>query len=169
MDIVNKILEWPIIVQGALGSALFWLVLVLGQRLVGVFSKSATKFSSDWKMEGLTREYIARRMFWDRKLDVLGFTLCIYHALRFGFRGLVFITLGFISSEFIPVFGVIGYLGGLFFFLRAAWWVASFADKLTKIQHWERVAELETTMFGEVKPETQSRIENARSEEAKKA
>src|SRR6267378_8555562 len=104
MDIVKKILEWPIIVQGALGSAVFWLVLVLGQKIVGVFSKRAIKFSSDWKTKSLTREYIARRLFWDDELAVLGFSMCIYHALQFGFRGLVFITLGFISSEFIPVF-----------------------------------------------------------------
>jgi hypothetical protein len=34
MEIVNKILEWPVIVQGALGSLLFWLVLTLGQRII---------------------------------------------------------------------------------------------------------------------------------------
>jgi hypothetical protein len=144
------------------------LILVLGQRLVGIFSRRATKLSTDWKKKSLTREYIARRLFWDNDLAVKGFTLCIYQGLRFGFRGLVFLTLGLISSEFIPVFGVIGYLGGIYFFLRAAWWVASFEDTLTEIEHWERVAELEKKMYGHVKSDTKERLQKARSEQPNK-
>jgi hypothetical protein len=32
-QIFEEILKWPIIVQGALGSALFWLLLTLGEKL----------------------------------------------------------------------------------------------------------------------------------------
>jgi hypothetical protein len=137
MNIVKTILQWPVIVQGALGSALFWLILVLGQTAIGLISRRATKFSTDWRKKSLTREYIARRLFWDddRDVNILGFNLCIYHGLQFGFRGLVFVTLGFISGQVIPVFGIVGYLGALYFFLRAAWWVASFEDPLTETEH----------------------------------
>ena len=32
MEIIKTITDWPVIVQGALGSALFWLVFEIGQR-----------------------------------------------------------------------------------------------------------------------------------------
>ncbi|GAW97997.1 hypothetical protein MTCD1_03655 [Colwellia marinimaniae] len=36
-DIVNAVLEWPLIIQGALGSGLFWLLLLLGQKITYLY------------------------------------------------------------------------------------------------------------------------------------
>ena len=38
MEIINAITEWPVIIQGALGSALFWLIIETGQRTTRKFS-----------------------------------------------------------------------------------------------------------------------------------
>jgi hypothetical protein len=39
-ELIDTILKWPIIVQGALGSGLFWLVLFMGQKSVNKISDS---------------------------------------------------------------------------------------------------------------------------------
>lgn len=168
MDIVKKILEWPAIVQGALGAALFWLVLLIGQKLVDIFTKGATAFSSKWKTHSLSREYVARRYFVELEDGAYGFSLCIYQCLQYVIRGIILLLLGYISSSFIPIFGWVGFVGGLYFLLRGAWWVTSFEDKLTRLQHWERVAELEVKMASRVSDHTKARIAEAKAEQTKK-
>jgi hypothetical protein len=37
-ELIDAIKAWPIIIQGALGSALFWLVLVVGQKITNALS-----------------------------------------------------------------------------------------------------------------------------------
>jgi hypothetical protein len=43
MEVVNEILKWPIIIQGALGSLLFWIIFVLGQKLFNLLDSKLRK------------------------------------------------------------------------------------------------------------------------------
>nr|WP_298115038.1 hypothetical protein [uncultured Pseudomonas sp.] len=114
MDVLNEILEWPVIVQGALGSFLFWALFKLGDFLARYSTKRLSRekkvahyFSLLWHSEDIdsTGEY--------------AYQVCIYGALHYLIKALVFITLAFIASTFNEVFFIIGLTIAAYFLFRS--------------------------------------------------
>ena len=159
MEIINKILEWPVIVQGILGSAFFWLIIHLGQKITTFFTNRAKKFRDRIQEHNICHEYIRRKWLLMPDYAPAGFGYCIYYSIHFIVRGLILIILAQLFLRYIYVFSIVGYLGALFYFFRAAVWVTNLEDSLTPVEHWERVAELEKELFGEVRKETLKKIE----------
>jgi hypothetical protein len=50
-QVVEIILAWPAIVQGALGSGLFWLILLLGQKSSSVSTSKYLRFSNKQRLD----------------------------------------------------------------------------------------------------------------------
>jgi hypothetical protein len=120
-ELVEAIKAWPVIVQGALGSALFWLILLVGQKL-------ATRLAS-WQS---TRSKRARRNWLvnERAKCLAGLapsaetfatyaTILLYRASRPLCRSLLWLVLGLaFEALFFPA-GLVGYIGALYYLFKA--------------------------------------------------
>jgi hypothetical protein len=116
MAILEMVQDWPVIVQGALGSALFALVLFLGQ--------STTRFlTTRLRAEKETAEFFAL-VAWSNKRpyaerSTRGFFTCIYAALHFFLKAMIVLVLAWIVSPLNYVIAVVGYLISLYYLFRA--------------------------------------------------
>lgn len=54
VELSKIFLEWPAIVQGGLGSGLFWLILIIGRKSIGCFVNIYSQFSSKVQIHKLT-------------------------------------------------------------------------------------------------------------------
>jgi hypothetical protein len=113
MDIVKTVTDWPVIVQGALGSALFWAILEIGQRIA---RRIAARLGSDretanwFALAGheASGEPGAKARFF-----------CIYGAMHYFLKGLIVFVLSWAVSPLLDVFASVGYLIAAYFFFRA--------------------------------------------------
>ena len=115
--LVAAVTDLPVIVQGALGSALFALLLFMGQRLttwlIVKYSQSSRARKRVFLIEeslkyNLTNadDYATRGAFVSR---------LSYRALRSLFRSLIWLTLGLIFGIVDKIFSIVGYLGCLYY------------------------------------------------------
>ncbi len=113
MDIIKNITDWPVIVQGALGSALFWVILEIGQRLVRLIT---SRFS---------RDQLAANSFALAAHEAKGnFAqearfICIYGALHYFSKAAIVTVLSIALNEVFGIFATVGYLIAVFFLFRA--------------------------------------------------
>ena len=125
MDIINEILEWPIIIQGALGSFLFWLFFVLGQKITNISKK---KFKEDKELGSFWGKS-ARDDFYDGNypFSTYSFFICIYGAMHYFLKFALIIFISFLIESFIPVFSYVGYIIATYFIFRALSYVTHFS------------------------------------------
>jgi hypothetical protein len=113
MDIIKTITDWPVIVQGALGSALFWAVLEGGQRLA---KKAAARVTHDQKGANNialgAHEGTGSFQEWCR-------FICMYAALHYLLKAAIVATLSMAIGTVIDVFSSVGYLIATYFLFRA--------------------------------------------------
>lgn len=113
MDLIKTITDWPVIVQGALGSALFWAFLEVGQRSV---RRIAARLGEDKR----TANWFALAA-----LEATGevrseaqFT-CLYAALHYLLKALLITVMSLAIGGLIDVFASVGYLIAVYFLFRA--------------------------------------------------
>lgn len=147
-EIVQEILKWPIIVQGALGSGLFWLILFLGQKAALLVSNRLSKYSVKKRISSLRIEAVKYRItLTDQPHRASFFGLLLYRAVGRVSIGLVWLTLGLTFESIVPTFGLIGFIGALYHFFNA--WqlfkpIDTDVDKEEKIRELDkRIKELE--------------------------
>lgn len=120
-DLWNSIRDWPAIVQGALGSALFWLFLSLMQRIFDwsskMYGKHSTAARSSWLISHLTKceafdgsggSYAAFNV-----------STLVYRSLRPFYRAIMWLCIGLILQLTLEINGVIGFIGCLFYLFKA--------------------------------------------------
>ncbi|MFW1535905.1 hypothetical protein ACEV8P_23010 [Vibrio parahaemolyticus] len=118
MSIIETILQWPVIVQGALGSALFALTFWLCQLVMKRLISSSKKFTSDLVGDLKARDsMIEKAESWEDKIHVLGGL--VYVGFHYLIKALIFLVLGHLIGSFIPVFGYVGTVIGMFYLFRA--------------------------------------------------
>jgi hypothetical protein len=129
MDFIKTISDWPVIVQGALGSALFWLVLELGQRVtrrlaakVGHDRKTANWFSLAAHISPAGPGRDTARFF------------TLYGAIHYGLKGAIVTALSAALGGLLDVFASVGYLMAVYFFFRALSYVPHSSSHGTKEQ-----------------------------------
>ena len=121
LELVSIFNDWPIIVQGAMGSGLFWLVLLIGQSLVTALSKKyslhSVKSRKSWLISARAK-YIAAttKNNQDRNFYV---TLINYRASRHFYKAFMWLVLGLITNTLVYPFGIIGYVGSLYYLFKA--------------------------------------------------
>ena len=113
MDIVKTVTDWPIIVQGALSSGLFWAILEIGQRSFRKFAECVgrDKKTANWfalAAHEASGEARAHARF-----------ICLYGALHYVLKGLVITVLSLAVSPFLDIFAAAGYSIAAYFFFRA--------------------------------------------------
>lgn len=150
MELIQKILDLPVIVQGALGSGLFWLVLELGQFLVRKIGEANTNTN----MHNQTALKIALGSVLEVQPEGrrLMFQGMVHGALHYSLKAAIFLAMGLIVANVIPVVGAVGYIAALIFFFRALAYVPNF-------DRWKNPDEMQKTYS-----ELQSRKKKASQE-----
>ncbi|MDN2663630.1 hypothetical protein OW492_09585 [Psychromonas sp. 14N.309.X.WAT.B.A12] len=117
MELVNQILSWPTIVQGVIGSAIFWFILFFGQKL----TKHTESIWGKHKHEIATRDQLITQAINSKNLVTLSSTLSLgtYMGVHYIVKAFIFITLGLSLQSLLPIFSVIGYLGGVIYLFLA--------------------------------------------------
>lgn len=120
-QVLKAINDWPTILQGVVGSAIFWIILLAGQK--------ATSYGSNWlsrySMQS-RRSYLISKMYkcaafsgrGDGKSAFHVATL-IYRSSRHLFKALMWLALGLIFQSVISILGVIGFVGCLYQLFKA--------------------------------------------------
>jgi hypothetical protein len=119
-ELFVSIKAWPVIVQGALGSGLFWLVLRIGQWLTNKASAKYSHISKEarlsWLINAQTKYEGAST---DKELShVASVSTLSYRAMRYLFRALQWMTLGLVIQSFVELPAVVGYIGCLYYLFK---------------------------------------------------
>lgn len=122
-ELLTAIQDWPALVQGVLGSAIFSLIVLVGQKVAGYVSKKIREHSKERQKIYLFNEIIRYRAVrdghefetWAPYASVLWF-----RASRHVISGLIWLTLGLIFEAISAIFGLIGFLGCLYYLFAAA-------------------------------------------------
>jgi hypothetical protein len=114
MSVLRAISDWPVIIQGALGSALFWIVLEAGQRLVRVTTK---KLGGDHETANFF-SLAAHAAEPGPALDRARF-VCVYGALHYCLKALVVVVIALAVGSVVRVFADVGFVIALYFLFRA--------------------------------------------------
>lgn len=122
--IINTISDWPVIIQGALGSALFALILFIGQKITIFTGNVLSSYSSNAKEEKLNlqwQKYSGLKAFLDgdKNLSTQLQVGLLYQASRSLITGLIWLGLGLIFSNFINTLGIVGYIGFIYYLFKA--------------------------------------------------
>jgi hypothetical protein len=142
---IEQILNLPVIVQGALGSFLFWLSYEVIKRFVNFGIIIISKFNSAWRKEYKLYEILhSLQMVLDTVSlkSVSANLVSMYAGLNRLIIAIIYLALGLISSHFIGHLSVVAYgiaILYLFMALKAVHLVIG--DKVTKEEHEARIKE----------------------------
>lgn len=115
-------MEWPVIVQGALGSALFYVVLEVGQRAVGKITAKVGK-EKNVAMWFSLAAYVSK----DKQSQVGLRIISMYGALHYVVKALLMMAMAYVASLVLDVFAVVGYVAGIYFLFRSLSYVPHFS------------------------------------------
>ncbi|MDT7518141.1 hypothetical protein RAE19_05235 [Rhodoferax sp. TBRC 17660] len=140
MDIIKTITDWPVIVQGALGSALFWVILETGQRLL---KQATSRFSSDQ----MAANYFALAAHEaEGKFGEKARFMCLYAALHYCSKAAIVIVLSLVLGQVFGIFATVGYLLAVFFLFRALAFVPHTASWGTTVQRESKFKDVVTAI-----------------------
>lgn len=119
--LVTVLTDWPVLVQGVLGSAFFWLILMLGQKTAMVVSAKYAATSRKRRESFLVEERLkyALQEATNTVEHTAYLSALLYRAFRHAIRAAIWLTLGLITSSFLPVIGAVGYIGCLYYLFAA--------------------------------------------------
>ena len=149
-NIVDEILRWPVIVQGALGSALFWLILTGSTSLARKISTSFRGVSRVRRLDVLRTELVRYSGYASDDHATSAFVVAslLYSATNEIVKAIAVICLGFIFETIAPIFRTIGFVMALYYLVWAANAVRTpktIADPETKIKELnDEIARLES-------------------------
>lgn len=119
-SIIEIIKDWPIIVQGALGSGLFWLLLLCAQKTTKFMGDNFSKINKESELSALRTELLKIQMIETNGIDKLNFAApIIYRMSRPFLKSMIWLVLGLLLDSTLPIFGVIGYIGSLVYLSKA--------------------------------------------------
>ena len=146
----EAIKQWPVLLQGVAGSALFAALSYLGKAVTKRTIAHISKVN-----ERLRKDNLFRELFHKKFIRLPGMTdtimiLSLFQASSYFASGLIFLALGWLFDGLIPLSLKIGLLGFLYYIFRASLWLdrITVESKETDIQIWERVKEIETELQG---------------------
>lgn len=129
--LIQAVQDWPVLIQGALGSAIFWLFLLVGQKVAAFVTSHASDLSNKSKQRFLFDQLLRCRAA-KTKIDSEGgyyASILWFRASRHVIKGLIWLTLGLIFGSVINVLGIVGYLGCFYYMFAALIIVRPFTYK----------------------------------------
>jgi hypothetical protein len=115
--LLKAVSDFPVIVQGALGSALFALFLFGGQKLAASVRQWVASWSDRNRRRYLTEEVIRYNAIVNTEYATRAafVSLLLLRALRSLLKGLLWLTFGLIGGTVDSILGVVGYLGTIYY------------------------------------------------------
>lgn len=142
-ELIDAVKAWPVIVQGALGSALFWLVLLIGQSLTTRITRNYSNHSKQARLSWLISEQakcLAKASASHVEFAAFG-TILIYRSSRHLLKAFMWLAMGLVfQSLFLPA-GTIGFLGCLYYLFKAAEIVAPLDEEKHSVAELAKIAE----------------------------
>jgi len=122
--LVTAVQDWPVLVQGALGSTLFWLVLLIGQRITAFLSSHIALQSKQRRQANvknqLLRLHALKAAAVPDSVAAAGFaSVLLYRTARPVIKALMWLALGLVFESVLGVLGVVGFVGCLYYLLTA--------------------------------------------------
>lgn len=120
-ELWEAIKAWPTIIQGAAGSALFALVLFIGQRASTWTAQRIASVSINRRRSSLVSRIARIRAGQATENSDRSYYAAILwlRASRNVIKGLIWLALGLCFGSFAGAFGVVGYLGCIFYLFGA--------------------------------------------------
>lgn len=114
---LTAVKDWPVIVQGALGSALFALTLYLGQKLFHYASEHFVALSSNRRKKQLRHKIVRLNVYLAKDYAERSYytSLTWIRASRELARALLWLALGLITGSIFGVLSIVGYLGCIYY------------------------------------------------------
>ena len=119
--LIASIQDWPVIVQGALGSALFALVLFAGQKVAAYFLDTFRANSRQSRIRQLKEQLIRLKALNanDHSERAYYASLLWLRASRHVVKALIWLTLGLTFNSILGVLGVVGFMGAIYYLFFA--------------------------------------------------
>lgn len=133
MNLISAITDWPVILQGVVGSAFFWLILEVGQRLV---RKIGSKVGEDKETANLYA--LAAYEASSPALVAEARFVCLYGAMHYALKALLVAAMSAFFAPFLDIFAAAGYLFSVYFLFRALSYVPRVRSMGNKAQRVER-------------------------------
>jgi hypothetical protein len=147
------------VLLGAAGSGLFWLILKVLNYLAVALRRFLGDAAAVADRQKKFKEYIYRRYTSrDGILNTLtGHQITYTRAFREFLNGMIFVCVAFLLGGSTRIIWGIALVGAIVFFWSALSWVSPSASWMgdDMVPHWNRVAELEQELFGEIDKRTQ--------------
>ena len=149
MEIIKEILNMPVIIQGALGSFLFWLSFIIVRQALKLTLKLISKFNKNIKLELLLYDQSYSLLsILDKSDDSdaanslrLG---CLQMAAYRTLHGIIYMCLGLLSAPIIGVYSNLAYIFSIVYFFRALRVVRMSVTSENDIKwHTQRVKEIQ--------------------------
>ena len=161
MKYLENIFQCPPIIQGALGSALFWFILEVAWKLIAV-TKSADERIAEAQRGKLVREYIYSKYTNNNGLAYYpqGYFLSFSCVLKLFIVGMMYFAIAFLVGGISRMALAIGLVGALYYFSKALSWLIPdhSGHSKTPLDRWKRVDELEQNLFSKVEDDTKEWI-----------
>jgi hypothetical protein len=140
--LIDEILKWPVIVQGALGSALFSAILAVCAWSARTIATSFRGFSRVKRLDMLRNEALRYEGLASNNpaTSALTLVLLVYTAIRELVKALSVISLGFIFGSIVPILETVGFVMALYYLILAA---DAVRDTTRDVDPRERAKELE--------------------------
>lgn len=120
-DLYNAVKDWHIILQGAIGSGLFWVVLIVGQKIVVFASDKFSYHNKNSRISWLASAALKYQPCEYGSTDETHvITSLVYRSIRLFYKSMLWVILGFVINMFFYPLGIIGFIGGLYFLFKAS-------------------------------------------------
>ncbi|UVL37136.1 hypothetical protein LOY43_12125 [Pseudomonas sp. B21-041] len=119
--LIASIQDFPVIVQGALGSALFALALYIGQKVAAYCFDSFRANSKKSRIRQLKEQYIRLRALSseDRAESAYFASLLWLRASRHVVKALIWLTLGLAFGSAFEPLSIVGFMGAIYYLFFA--------------------------------------------------
>lgn len=112
---------WKPVFQSVVGAFLFWLILKYAPLAYGKLNAKYAKRSLVSKKKLLLYQITKYKALTSEGADrSTYFSALIYSAHRQLIKGLIWLTLGLVTMSVVPIFGIVGFTGAFYFFIKAA-------------------------------------------------
>lgn len=138
----QQIVDLPVIVQGALGSGLFWVIYEVCKRLINLIINLVGKVSSDTQRELRMGDVLFHVRCMDSDSNS-GQIVGMFLALRRFITAMIYMCLGLIASKWIGELSVVAYMISVFnLFVALKMLKTSWSSDLTSEEHEEKAKEV---------------------------
>ena len=133
---MNELLEamkaWPVLVQGTVSSAIFWLVLLVGQKITSMAVAAYSKRSRVARRSYVVSRLYKFRAFNEKDAATASFyvSAVLFRASRPAIRALMWLVAGLMLNSVISHLGIVAFAACLYFLFKAYSVVAPYSMEM---------------------------------------